>query len=114
MALRTLKAVLATDSRQPLAQLYLGQVLFERGQPAEAEKAFRASLAVDPNFGAPHFYLGQLYESQDKKKDALREYRAAVARQADLVPAVEAVKRLEAQVPGEVSAQGSAGRPGPK
>ena len=80
--------MLATDSRQPLAHMYLGQVLFERGQPAEAEKAFRASLAVDPNFGAPHFYLGQLYESQDRKKDALREYREAVARQADLAPAV--------------------------
>ena len=100
--------MLATDSRQPLAHMYLGQVLFERGQPAEAEKAFRASLAVDPTFGAPHFYLGQLYESQERKKDALREYRAAVARQADLAPAAEAVKRLEAQVAADVPTQGGA------
>ena len=91
--------------------MYLGQVLFERGQPAEAEKAFKASLAVDPTFGAPHFYLGQLYESQDRKKDALREYREAVARQSDLGPAVDAVKRLEKASAGEVPTQGNAARP---
>jgi predicted Zn-dependent protease len=82
--------------------MYLGQVLFERGQPAEAEKAFRASLAVDPTFAAPHFYLGQLYESQDRKRDALREYREAVARQSDLSEAASAVKRLESQVAADV------------
>jgi predicted Zn-dependent protease len=82
--------------------MYLGQVLFERGQPAEAEKAFRASLSVDPTFAAPHFYLGQLYESQDRKRDALREYREAVARQSDLSEAATAVKRLESQVAADV------------
>ena len=91
--------------------MYLGQVLFERGQPAEAEKAFKASLAVDPSFGAPHFYLGQLYESQDRKREALREYREAVARQADLTAASDAAKRLEAQVAADVPTQGNA-RPG--
>jgi predicted Zn-dependent protease len=109
--MKLLKSVIATDSRQPLAHMYLGQVLFERGQPAEAEKAFKASLAVDPTFGAPHFYLGQLYESQDHKREALREYREAVARQADLTAASDAAKRLEAQVAADVPTQGNA-RPG--
>jgi predicted Zn-dependent protease len=63
---------------------------------------------VAPIFCTPHFYLGQLYESQDRKKEALREYREAVTRQADLAPAAEAVKRLEAQVAAEVPTQGNA------
>jgi len=104
MALKTLKGVLAADSRQPLAQLYLGQVLFERGQAAEAEKAFKTASSIDPTFGAPHYALGQLYESQDKKRDALREYKLAVAKQKDLVDAADAAKRLESQVPPETPA----------
>ena len=83
-------------------------MLFERGQPAEAEKAFKASLAVDPTFGAPHFYLGQVYESQDRKREALREYREALVRQSDLTAAAEAAKRLESQVAADVPTQGNA------
>jgi len=99
--------------RHPLSDLlvcccqpYLrgGQALFERGQAAEAEKAFKTASTIDPTFGAPHYALGQLYESQDKKREALRQYKLAVAKQKDLVDAADAAKRLESQVPPETPA----------
>ena len=94
----------------PARPTYLGQVLFERGQPAEAEKAFRASLSMDPTFGAPHFYLGR--STRPRTGSGRRSASTARPwRQSDLGAAKDAVKRLEAQVAADVPT-GNAARPG--
>ena len=75
---RELNAYLAVGADQPAGQMRIGQDLFNRGRPAEAEAHIRQALAWDPNSPGIHDTLGTLLHALDREADAAAEFwRAA-------------------------------------
>ena len=94
--LKVLNAVLVASPKHPLTTLYLGYVLYQKGQRQRVQEAFTAASKLDPSSADPHYALGQLYEAQNKLPEALTEYERAVSLQKDHSDAVAASKRLAA------------------
>ena len=74
---RELSAYLALSADQPAGQLRLGQDLFNRGRPAEAEAPMRKALAWDPNFAGAHEALGLTLDSLGRPTEAAESLRRA-------------------------------------
>src|SRR6185295_19652079 len=64
---------------------YLGLAHQGNGQPAEAERAYRAALALDHKLAAARYNLGCLYLEQNKPAQAVDELTSySLLQQADL------------------------------
>lgn len=57
---RAVRRSLAVDSSSSIAWIHLGNVLADRGQPADAERAYRRAVALDPEASDAHLDLGLL------------------------------------------------------
>jgi tetratricopeptide (TPR) repeat protein len=72
-AIAMYRAYLAKDPKgNPAVYYYLGKSLFESGDDAAAEEAFREGLAIKPDMKGAHFYLGNVYlrRSEDPTETA--------------------------------------------
>lgn len=75
-------------ARQPTSaavQQFLGQLLYENGDRAEARKAFEAAKASNPALVAPDLALAQLDASEGKREEARKRLSAVVASHPDNV-----------------------------
>ena len=80
---RELDAYLAVGADQPTGRMRIGQDLFNRGRPAEAEAPLRQALAWDPNSPGIHDTLGTVLHALDRDTEAAAEFW----RTAQLAPA---------------------------
>src|SRR3712207_5399570 len=58
-ALRAMDEVVAQHADNPEAWGRKAQLLFEAGQPADAEQALDKALAINPQYGFGHFLKGR-------------------------------------------------------
>lgn len=79
---RELDAYLAVSADQPSGRLRIGQDLFNRGRPAEAEAQLRKAAAWDPNSPGIHETLGLILNETGKPAEAA----ASMWRAAQLAP----------------------------
>ncbi|MBL9186994.1 MAG: tetratricopeptide repeat protein [Opitutaceae bacterium] len=79
---RELDAYLAVSADQPSGRLRIGQDLFNRGRPAEAEAQLRKAAAWDPNSPGIHETLGLILNETGKPAEAA----ASLWRAAQLAP----------------------------
>ncbi|MCC6807679.1 MAG: tetratricopeptide repeat protein [Deltaproteobacteria bacterium] len=72
------------------AKLYLASLAMDKGEPAEAEKHYRAFIAEtpkeDPIAATAHMGLAAALEDQKKLEDAIKEYEALVPATAPIAP----------------------------
>ena len=59
-------------------RLFYGEINFQAGKFAEAEKAFQKALELDPYLTDAHLYLGAVYQEMDRLADAERQYLLAL------------------------------------
>ena len=59
------------------AWIELGEILFDRGKPAEARSAFQRALAIDPRAPGAHVGLGWVNLVEGKVQGALEAFRQA-------------------------------------
>jgi serine/threonine-protein kinase len=74
---------LVLDDTRPGAWVTLGMTFAQRGQIAEAEKAFAAAIARNPNGAEAYRELGLLYQGANQPDKAEAAYRRAVALASD-------------------------------
>ncbi len=72
----------------PAVYYYLGKSLFESGDDAAAEQAFRKGLELKSNMKGAHFYLGNLHLRAERFREAAAEYE----QEALLTPDAESVQ----------------------
>jgi tetratricopeptide (TPR) repeat protein len=58
---------------------YLGYIDEEKGDPATAERAFKAALSIKNSDSPAHYHLGLIYASTGRTSAALQELREALA-----------------------------------
>ena len=81
---RELEAYLAVGADQPTGRMRIGQDLFNRGRPTEAEAPLRQALAWDPNSSCIHDTLATVLHALDREPEAADEWwRAAQLQPAD-------------------------------
>jgi tetratricopeptide (TPR) repeat protein len=80
-AIQRLQDAERSDTVSPSAALSLGVVQQHRGDPAQAEEAFRKAVSIAPNAALPHLALANLYWSTGRPKDAEQELRTAIERE---------------------------------
>jgi tetratricopeptide (TPR) repeat protein len=91
--LQLVSDVLADEPRLAIALYYFGVMLFNtKGQPKQAEEAFKAALASDPNLAQASFSLAELYEQVGRTEEAKKAYDAAAKLGMD--EARQALKKL--------------------
>lgn len=61
-----------------------GVNLYQRGNLAEAETAFRKALQIDPNFAEAQANLGSILANQNKISEAIPYFEAAIRLKPDL------------------------------
>lgn len=75
-AIEMYRQYLAKDPKgNPAVYYYLGKSLFETGDDAASEQAFRQGLEIKPDLKGAHFFLGNLYLRQ--AEDPTEEQEAA-------------------------------------
>jgi TonB family protein len=55
--------------------VWLGTVLYHKGDYQEAEKALKAGLALKPNDAVTHFTIAEVYSAQNRWKEAIASYK---------------------------------------
>jgi Tfp pilus assembly protein PilF len=88
------KSIAASGDKYGEAEVGLGTVLLDRGQPAEAEKALRRGVELSPNLWLGHYELGRSLFNLRKDSEALQSAERARA----LSPASPIIYRLFANI----------------
>jgi arylsulfatase A-like enzyme/Flp pilus assembly protein TadD len=76
-ALRIYKRILELDDSRPLSHVLYGNLLWQSGNLADAEKSFRAALERDAGFAQAHRRLAELQLSTGRAAEAVENFRAA-------------------------------------
>jgi tetratricopeptide (TPR) repeat protein len=66
-------------SGNPAVYYYLGKSLFEAGDDAAAEQAFRKASELKPDMKYAHFFLGNIHLRGERFKEAAEEYEQETA-----------------------------------
>ena len=88
------KAIAASGDKYGEAEVGLGTVLLDRGQPAEAEKALRRGVELSPNLWLGHYELGRSLFNLRQDSEALQ----SAERARTLSPASPIIYRLFANI----------------
>jgi hypothetical protein len=88
------KSISASGDKYGEAEVGLGTVLLDRGQPAEAEKALRRGVELSPNLWLGHYELGRSLFNLRKDSEALQ----SAERARTLSPASPIIYRLFANI----------------
>ena len=88
------KSIAASGDKYGEAEVGLGTVLLDRGQPGEAEKALRRGGELSPNLWLGHYELGRSLYNLRKDSEALKSAERARA----LSPASPIIYRLFANI----------------
>lgn len=79
-ALAALKRSVELAPTHADGRVVLGKLLFDLGQPREAEEQFKSAIAYDDANPLPHFNLAYLYAREGRKKQGREHYRSAIER----------------------------------
>lgn len=79
-ALGELMRAEAANAERPDAQLNLGNLQLQRGNPGEAEAAYRRALALEPSFTGAAVNLADLYRATGRDADGEKALRETLAR----------------------------------
>ena len=86
-ALPELRAAVAADPADAVAQDSLGVALGESGQPDAAAAAFREAIRLDPRRSEAHFHLGAILDRLGRGREAVGRIRDRAAARPDSVDA---------------------------
>ena len=76
-AIARLQALKPEYGDKPRYQMALGTLYMRKGQPAEAEKAFKEAVRLDPQSADAHNALGDFFANQNKLAEAKEQFRTA-------------------------------------
>jgi tetratricopeptide (TPR) repeat protein len=79
-AIEMYRSFLSKDpTGNPAVYYYLGKSLFESGDDASAEPAFRKGLELKADMKGAHFFLGNIYARQERPAEAAAEFEKELA-----------------------------------
>jgi tetratricopeptide (TPR) repeat protein len=78
-----------------------GQILRAAGRPREAAAAFTKALAISPGLAIAEYELGVLAEQTGDRSAAVEHYQRALASEAGMTEARDALARLERELSGK-------------
>jgi len=84
-AIESWRRALAIDPSDAGAEMDLGSVLFEQGQPIEGEEHLRQAVKLAPAFAEAHYRLGFEMGKTGRMDEAVKELREAVTLRPDSV-----------------------------
>jgi len=100
-ALARVKRGLALEPDTFYGYVAEGQILRAADRPAEAAAAFNKALVVSPGLAIAEYELGALAEQAGDRSSAADHYRRALAGEAGMMEAREALTRLERRQSGK-------------
>lgn len=83
-----LEAALRLENKTCMAHYWKGMIALKRGNPREAEKAFRRASQIDKNRAEPYYGIGLAYSRMNnRRQDALNAFKQALKLDPDYVDA---------------------------